>query len=205
MFLTTRARFFFLGNTKPPFVEIRMLNSSSRLSSSAILNESIKSLTVRLIDGSGNEVVSLESALSRSRSEGLDLVCVAPEARPPVCKIFDYNLDMYRRRQTQKDAKKQQKKATFGQTKEIKMKGLIEDHDLQIKCERIVEALSKLHPVRVLVSSDNKIMKKRPDCLIAIPDRLLCILAEKSCEFTLQSQAIQKSTVELILIPSRTS
>mmetsp|Transcript_19013 Transcript_19013/g.39198 ORF Transcript_19013/g.39198 Transcript_19013/m.39198 type:complete len:210 (+) Transcript_19013:149-778(+) len=166
-----------------------------------LLNEAIQFSTVRLVDGDGNDVMSIREASNRAKAEGLDLVCVAPDAKPPVCKIFDFHLETYRKRQSNKNSK--QKKSTVGQIKEMKLKGLIEDHDLKIKCDKIADALLKSHPVRVLVSGDNKILRRRPDCLSVLPGRLLGILNEKSIEFVVHSQVSQRTTVELILMPTR--
>jgi translation initiation factor IF-3 len=167
------------------------------------LNERIKSETVRLVHDDGNALVNTRLALEKAKAEGLDLVCVAPEANPPVCKIYDYNLEAYRRRQALKVAKKQQQKNTIGQTKEIKLKGLIEDHDLNVKCDKINEALSKFHPVRVIMTGDGKMLRKKPDCLVILPGRILSLLGERSSDFTVQSQSSKRLAAELILMPSK--
>jgi len=85
-------------------------------------------------------------ALRRAREAGLDLVEVAPNARPPVCKIMDYGKWRY---QQQKKADKSRASVRGGQLKEIKMKTVkIGDHDLQIKINHAREFLKEGNKVQ---------------------------------------------------------
>ena len=89
---------------------------------------------------------STAEALRRARELGLDLVEVAPNARPPVCKIMDYGKWRY---QQQKKADKSRASVRGGQLKEIKMKTVkIGDHDLQIKINHAREFLKEGNKVQ---------------------------------------------------------
>lgn len=168
-----------------------------------MLNEAILAPQVRLIDGDYNEVIKTREALARARAQGMDLVAVAAEANPIVCKILDYHKEVYKQRQALKESKAAKKKVVLGQLKEIKMKGMIEDNDLSTKCSKVADALRKYHPVRVVVSSNARMLRERPKCLTELPGRLLEALAEKDCIFSVQQQEVKGTTAEMLLMPIR--
>lgn len=167
-----------------------------------MLNEAIKAPQVRLIDGDSNAIMRTSEALARAKARGLDLVAVAVDANPIVCKMLDYHKEVYKQRQTLKEAKVTKKKV-LGQMKEIKMKGLIDNHDLETKCAKVAEALKKYHPVRVVVSSNARMLRDRPKCLTELPGRLLETLAETGCVFSVQNQRLKGTTAEMLLMPMR--
>lgn len=76
-----------------------------------LLNEDIRAREVRCVgdDGTTYGVISREEALEISNKLGLDLVLIAPDAKPPVCKIMDYGKFRYQQEKKQKEAKKKQK------------------------------------------------------------------------------------------------
>lgn len=111
-------------------------------------NEQIRISPIFLIDQDDNKIgpTTTSEALRRAREAGLDLVEVAPNARPPVCKIMDYGKWRY---QQQKKADKSRASARAGQLKEIKMKTVkIGDHDLQIKINHAREFLKEGNKVQ---------------------------------------------------------
>lgn len=95
---------------------------------------------MRLIgeDGSQVGVVSLEEALRRAEAAELDLVEVAPEAKPPVCKIYDYRKVIYERKKKLKESKKKAKQI---EVKEVKMRVAIGAHDRDVKLNHAREFL----------------------------------------------------------------
>jgi translation initiation factor IF-3 len=101
-----------------------------------------------LIDHNENQVgvVSTAEALRMAREAGLDLVEVAPNARPPVCKILDYGKWRYLQ---QKKESKSRASSKAGQLKELKLKTVrIGDHDLQIKIDHAREFLEEGNKVQ---------------------------------------------------------
>ena len=101
---------------------------------------------MRLIDHEGEQVgiVSIEEARERAADVGLDLVEVAPEARPPVCKLMDYGKFRY---EAQRKAREARKKQHVTQLKEVKMRPGIEDHDYDFKtrhARRFIEEGNKV-------------------------------------------------------------
>ena len=107
------------------------------------VNEEIKAKKVRLIDAQGKQmgIFTREKALEIAQNEGLDLVEVAPQANPPVCRILDYGKFKY---QLEKKRKKTRKKHASNTLKEIRLSYQIGDHDLQIKVRK-VQQLSLIH------------------------------------------------------------
>ena len=77
-----------------------------------------------------HEIVSLEEARDIARSYDLDLVEVAPKARPPVCKVLDFGKYMYEKKKKEKEAKKKQHTV---QVKELRFRPNTDDHDLEFK------------------------------------------------------------------------
>jgi translation initiation factor IF-3 len=96
------------------------------------VNEEIGVPRVRLIDARGNMVgiVSRNEALERAAEAGLDLVEIASNADPPVCKILDYGKYKYEEQKKKSEARKKQKTI---EVKEIKLRPGIDDHDYAVK------------------------------------------------------------------------
>jgi translation initiation factor IF-3 len=98
------------------------------------VNDLIRVPRVRVISGSGESlgILTIADALLRAVEEKLDLVEVAPNADPPVCRIMDYGKFKYEKAKKMKEAKKKQH---ISHLKEIKMHPKIEDHDYSFKVE----------------------------------------------------------------------
>ena len=100
------------------------------------VNEDIDTPKIQLIDATGNNVgvVDIENALAQAVEAGLDLVEIAPNSEPPVCKILDYGKYKY---QAQKKAAEARKKQRTVEIKEIKMRPNIDTHDYDVKMRSI--------------------------------------------------------------------
>jgi translation initiation factor IF-3 len=96
------------------------------------INEEIRTDLVQLIDQNGQNLGSIpvDSALQKAQEAGLDLVEIAPNSSPPVCKILDYGKYKY---QAQKKAAEARKKQKVVEVKEIKLRPMIDDHDYDVK------------------------------------------------------------------------
>lgn len=114
------------------------------------INEKIRVKEVRLIDDSGNQhgVISVPDALKMAREAGMDLVEVAPQATPPVCRILDYGKFRFEQDKKLKESKKKQKLVKI---KEIRMQPKIEKHDLEFKAKHVKEFLEEGNKVKVTV------------------------------------------------------
>jgi len=113
-------------------------------------NNRIRARDVRLIDHKGVQIgiVSLSQALEMADNVGLDLVEVAGQARPPVCRIMDFGKFKYQRKKRQAEAKKRQ--VTI-QLKEVKIRYKTDDHDLETKMRRATEFLNEGHKVKFMM------------------------------------------------------
>jgi len=112
------------------------------------INDQIRISPVRLIDNDGTQVgiVPLEEAQKLAREKNLDLVEIAPTARPPVCRVMDYGKFKYRESKKAKEAKKRQHVV---QMKEIKLRSKIDEHDLQFKLKHAQKFLEKHNKVKL--------------------------------------------------------
>lgn len=97
-------------------------------------------------DGSQIGVRTLEEAQWLSAQLGLDLVEVAPEAKPPVCRLMDYGKYKYEQSVRQREARKKQTRTII---KEIKFRPKIDDHDYEVKKRRVVEFLEEGDKVKI--------------------------------------------------------
>jgi translation initiation factor IF-3 len=114
------------------------------------INERVRAPNVRLIGADGSQVgiVTREKALGMAQEADLDLVEVAPNADPPVCKIMDYGKFKYQESLRAKEARKKQ---GHQQVKEMRFGPKIGIHDYETKRNRILEFLDEGHRVKVSV------------------------------------------------------
>ena len=114
------------------------------------INERIRVPEVRLIDENGQQqgVVSRDEALDYSRQRDLDLVEVAPDARPPVCRVLDYSKYKYEQEQKQKAARKHQQNIVV---REIKFRPKIAQHDYDTKKGHVERFLKHRDKVKVTI------------------------------------------------------
>lgn len=106
------------------------------------VNQRIRIKEVRLIGPEGEQmgVVPTQEALQKAQENGLDLVEIAPNATPPVCRIMDYSKYKYDQEKKAKEARKHQH---IMHLKEIKMKPNIEEHDYQVKLFHLKRFLTR--------------------------------------------------------------
>lgn len=114
------------------------------------INEQIREREVRLIDADGEQhgIVNIRKAMDTAIERDLDLVKVAPNAKPPVCKIMDYGKYKYELAKKEKEARKNQKVINV---KEVRLTPNIEEHDLNVKARRANEFLQSGDKVKVSV------------------------------------------------------
>ena len=112
------------------------------------INGQIRDREVRLIgaDGEQKGVVSIQVAMRAAEDAGLDLVKIAPQAVPPVCKVLDYGKYRFEQQKKEKEAKKNQKTT---QVKEIRLSTFIEEHDIRIKAKTAGKFLKDGDKVKV--------------------------------------------------------
>ncbi len=116
--------------------------------SELMINEQIRDREVRLIGTDGEQlgIVSAKEAQKIADEAGLDLVKIAPNAKPPVCKVIDYGKYRYEMARKEKDAKKKQKTVEL---KEIRLSPNIEANDLNTKRNAARKFLTKGNKVKI--------------------------------------------------------
>ena len=114
------------------------------------INEEIKFKEVRVVgvDGEAIGIMSSDAALKMAYDLGYDLVLMAPQAQPPVCRIMDYGKYRFERDKKEKEAKKKQQTVEL---KEIQLSCRIENHDFETKLKHAHKFLSSGNKVRVVL------------------------------------------------------
>ena len=114
-------------------------------------NERIFASSLRVLDINGKQVgiLSKFEALEKARSEGLDLVEIAPAAKPPVAKIIDFKKFLY---QEEKKKREEKRKAKVSETKEVRLGPFMSDNDLSVMSKRARDFLEDGDKVRLVVN-----------------------------------------------------
>ena len=163
------------------------------------INERIRVPEVRLIDDEGNQVGVLKTpdALSFAQERDLDLVEVAPEARPPVCRVLDYSKYKYEQAQKVKQARKHQQQITV---REIKFRPKIAEHDYDTKKHHVERFLRHKDKVKVTIMFRGREVT-HPERGTAILDRLAEELAELG---VVEQRPIQEGrNMTMMMAPSK--
>ena len=140
------------------------------------INERIRVPEVRLIDEKGEQVgvMQTDDALRYAQDRELDLVEVAPEARPPVCRVLDYSKYKYEQAQKQKQARKHQQQIIV---REIKFRPKIAEHDYETKKGHVERFLRHKDKVKVTIMFRGREVT-HPERGVMILDRLAEELSE---------------------------
>jgi translation initiation factor IF-3 len=114
------------------------------------VNERIRAREIRVIDEEGAQigVMTPQQALEIARGKGLDLVEIAPQAQPPVCRIINFGKYQYEQKKKQKEAKAKQ---TFITVKEIKFRPGTDEHDYEFKKNNAIRILHDGDKVKATV------------------------------------------------------
>jgi translation initiation factor IF-3 len=124
------------------------------------VNERIRAREIRVIDEEGKQLGIMPpfEALKTARSQGLDLVEVAPTANPPVCRIINYGKYLYQLNKRQHEARKHQKSVGL---KEVKMRPRTSAHDFETKRNKVLEFLQEGAKVKITIMFRGREMAHR--------------------------------------------
>jgi translation initiation factor IF-3 len=164
------------------------------------INAEIKVPRVRLVDADGTQVgiVPLAQALRRAREQDLDLVEVAAQADPPVCRIMDWGKHRYEQEQKDKDARKRQNRITV---KEIKMRPKISDNDYGTKSGHVRRFLEEGAKVRASIMFRGREMA-HTELGLKLLHRLAADMAELA---TVEAEPkVDGRNMVMVLAPQRT-
>jgi translation initiation factor IF-3 len=158
------------------------------------VNRRIRAKEVRLIDPDGKQlgVVPFMEALETAESHGLDLVEVAPNVSPPVCRIMDYGRYKYQQSKKLQEAKKRQ--STF-QVKEIKLRPRTGEHDFQVKMRHAKRFLDHRDKVKVSV-----IFRGREMAHTDLGVGLLQRVVEETSEFAVVEQEARREGRIMVMV-----
>lgn len=152
---------------------------------------------VRVISPEGEQlgILPIEQALALARERGLDLVEVAPNERPPVCRIMDFGRYKYQQAKRSQEAKKRQKVI---QVKEIKMRPKTEEHDYQFKMRHARRFLEEGNKVKVSL-----LFRGREMDHVDLGQRMLdrIIVDCKDISMVEQQPRLEGHTLTLVLTP----
>lgn len=114
------------------------------------MNDGIRAREVRVVDQDNEQlgIMGLRDALRLAEERNLDLVNVAPNAKPPVCRVMDYGKFKYEQSKKEKESRKNQKVVLL---KEVRMTPNIDDHDLNVKLKNVLKFLKEGSKVKVSV------------------------------------------------------
>jgi len=112
------------------------------------VNENVRFREVLLIDQDGNQLgtMSARDAQMKAYDANLDLVCVAPKAKPPVCRVMDYGKYRFEQQKKKKEMKKKSKQAVL---KETQLSPTIDTHDKNVKLKRTLKWLEEGNRVKI--------------------------------------------------------
>ena len=115
-----------------------------------MINEEIREREIRLIDENGEQlgVVLTRDALAMAVQRELDLVKIAPQAKPPVCKMMDYGKHRFEQSKRERELRKNQKVITV---KEVHLSATIQDHDIDVRYRAAVKFLEEGSKVKVSI------------------------------------------------------
>lgn len=142
-----------------------------------LINEEIRDKEVRVIDSDGSMlgIIQIEEAQELAVTRNLDLVMIAPQAVPPVCRVMDYGKYMFELAKKEKEARKNQKVISM---KEIWIKPTIDDHDFEFKAKNAYKFLKDGDKVKVNVrfrgremhytSLGEKVLNKFADAVVEV-------------------------------------
>ena len=134
-----------------------------------IVNEAIRDREVLVIGSDGTQlgVMSRRDALQKAYDEDLDLLCVAPNAQPPVCKIIDYGRYRFEQQKKEREAKKNQQTAEM---KSLRVSPVIDQHDFDTKVKRAKEWLSDGQKVKIDMRFRGRMMTRQEVGMVIMND-----------------------------------
>ena len=165
------------------------------------INERIRVPEVRLINESGEQVgiVPTSEALDYARERELDLVEVAPNSKPPVCRVLDYSKYRYEQEQKAKAARKHQQQVNV---REIKLRPKIAQHDYETKRGHVERFLKNHDKVKVTIMFRGR-EQSHPERGRVLLDRLLQDVSEIA---SVEQEPLQEGrNMTMLLAPTRTA
>lgn len=139
------------------------------------MNERIRAREIRLVgEGGENTLMFTRDALALARQRGLDLVEVAPNENPPVCRLMDYGKFRYEQTKKERDSRKTQKQVVI---KEVRFSPKIDEHDIDTKTKMVKRFLEEGNKVKLTVKFKGRELA-HPDLGRAVLDQVRLTLGD---------------------------
>ena len=181
------------------FVPIRLIHEIRRCVpiNDLLINEDIREREVRVVNEQGEQlgIMPTVQALRLAEERQLDLVNIAPSAKPPVCKLMDYGKYRFEQSKKEKEIKKNQK---IIETKEVRLSATIEDHDIDVRYRQAVKFLQDGNKVKVSIR-----FRGRQIAHSEIGSDVMMDFAERIKEYGVieKKPAIEGRNMTMILVP----
>jgi translation initiation factor IF-3 len=165
------------------------------------INERIRAREILVIDDTGNKlgIMSPREALDLARERGQDLIEVAPQAQPPVCRILDYGKFKYEQGKREREAAK---KSRQSELKGMTLRPGTDDHDLEFKIKNIVKFLGDGDKVKVTVRFRSREMS-HPEFARAALDKIVDAITEAAVGVVERPAIMEGRQMIMILAPAR--
>lgn len=165
------------------------------------INEEIRAREVRLVGPEGEQigVVAFRDAMQRAVDANLDLVNVAPTAKPPVCRIMDYGKFRYEQQKKEKENRKNQKVVEL---KEVRFSATIDEHDYQTKLRNVVKFINDQDKVKCSIR-----FRGREIMHASVGQKVLERVAEEVKDIAVQERRpkLEGRSMIMILAPNKTT
>lgn len=177
----------------------RLLRGDIVIQKDLRVNERIRAREVRLIDENGAQVgvIPFREALAYARERGLDLIEVAGNATPPVCRVMDYGKYRYEQGKRERDAQKKQK---MTELKGIRMRPGTDEHDFMFKLRNAVKFLKAGHKVKITVIFRSREFT-HPEFARESLNRMAEIIKEEGSGVVERPPLMEGRTMTMVLAP----
>lgn len=163
------------------------------------INERIRSKEVRLVGENSEQigVVPIAEALNYARNKGLDLIEVAPQANPPVCRVMDYGKYKYELGKKDRESAKKQKQVEI---KTIRMRPGTDEHDFDFKARNAMKFLKSGSKVKVTVMFKSREFT-HPEFAKAALEKMAIMAVEEGCGKVEKHPSMEGRTMNMVLAP----
>ncbi|MGL4951049.1 MAG: translation initiation factor IF-3 [Mycoplasma sp.] len=168
--------------------------------SSLPINEAIRIKNINVIDDQGENLglMKTSDALLLAQSKNLDLVLISFKDNKAIAKILDYGKFKYTQKRKQKDARKNQ---TVVKNKEIKVKPLIGDHDLQVRANNTIKWLASGDRVTFIIESRGR-MSTKPEFVKIVYDKFMDLL-DGNGKVISEMKKVNNFRYETVIVPNK--
>lgn len=164
------------------------------------INERIRAKEVRLVGVESEQigVVSIKEALAYAQNHGLDLIEVAPQAAPPVCRVMDYGKYKYEQGKKERESAKKQKQVEI---KTIRMRPGIDDHDFDFKSKNALKFLKSGSKVKVTVMFKSREFT-HPEFAKAALEKMAQLAVDSGYGKLEKAPSMEGRTMNMVLTPA---